>query len=322
MTRELKLALIVGFALVLTVAVLVSDHLSRASRAEMAQSEATTRVVAQAPQQPIRALEDLPGAQLPSVIQTDTVASNTNSTRGPISPDEMVTGDVLARGRGDALPAGMDEPTMISNGSGPRGTPAAVDPLDAHRDLVNAVEGQGGRVSPSGDGVTIDLPLGTERTYTVKPGETLYGIAEREYGNGRYWKQLAQANDLGDGSGLTAGTRLKLPTIDGATRVGAASPAEPEKLAVRPEPKVQEKSQTTKTQDGKPGKTEASKPADSKPDAATKATTYTVRKGDTLGVIAQRTLGSSKRAEEIRKLNNLKNANALVAGTTLKIPAK
>ena len=36
MTRELKLALIVGFALVLVVTVLISDHLSHARQTELA----------------------------------------------------------------------------------------------------------------------------------------------------------------------------------------------------------------------------------------------------------------------------------------------
>ena len=46
---------------------------------------------------------------------------------------------------------------------------------------------------------------------------------------------------------------------------------------------------------------------------------YTVRKGDTLWVIAQRYLGSGYKYREIRELNAL-NSDMIYAGQTLKIP--
>jgi len=83
-TRELKLALIVGFALVLTVAILVSDHLSKARTANLATIGGTTKVVAKVPDSPIRSLEDLLPAQLPAAIEvTAPVAAVTDQASTP-----------------------------------------------------------------------------------------------------------------------------------------------------------------------------------------------------------------------------------------------
>ena len=54
---------------------------------------------------------------------------------------------------------------------------------------------------------------------------------------------------------------------------------------------------------------------------ATIARTYTVRDGDTLGEIAQRLLGSSKRWPEIVKLNGIDDPDVVPVGTMLKLPA-
>jgi hypothetical protein len=52
-------------------------------------------------------------------------------------------------------------------------------------------------------------------SYTVAAGDDLWSVAERLFGEGRRWRDLARANPdlLSDPTGqLTAGTRLKLPT--------------------------------------------------------------------------------------------------------------
>ena len=48
---------------------------------------------------------------------------------------------------------------------------------------------------------------------------------------------------------------------------------------------------------------------------------YQVKAGDTLSAIAERELGSAKRADEIKKLNNLKN-DTIRPGDILKLPAR
>jgi len=45
--------------------------------------------------------------------------------------------------------------------------------------------------------ITDPTPVATEqRTYVVKPGDTLWGISKRFYGNGIYWKRIHKANLL------------------------------------------------------------------------------------------------------------------------------
>lgn len=56
--------------------------------------------------------------------------------------------------------------------------------------------------------------------YTVKPGDTLYGIA-LEFGHD--WRELARANNLADPSKIIVGQRLKVEGISGS--VAAATPA-------------------------------------------------------------------------------------------------
>lgn len=47
--------------------------------------------------------------------------------------------------------------------------------------------------------------------YTVKPGDTLYVIAEQFYGDGNQWQKIAQANNIQDPSQLQAGTMITIP---------------------------------------------------------------------------------------------------------------
>ena len=50
----------------------------------------------------------------------------------------------------------------------------------------------------------------TPRTYTVKKGDTLWGIATRFYGDGTRWRELASRNGVGDPKKLQIGKVLTL----------------------------------------------------------------------------------------------------------------
>lgn len=50
--------------------------------------------------------------------------------------------------------------------------------------------------------------------------------------------------------------------------------------------------------------------------------TYTVKRGDTLSVIASRELGRSSRWPEVAKLNNLRDPDRLTVGQRLRLPAR
>lgn len=53
-------------------------------------------------------------------------------------------------------------------------------------------------------------------TFTVQPGDTLWGIAQATYGNGAWWEEIQRANASRgrDADALLIGERLTLPVID------------------------------------------------------------------------------------------------------------
>lgn len=51
----------------------------------------------------------------------------------------------------------------------------------------------------------------TQRSYTIKKNDTFWKIAQREYGNGQRWVDIAQANPSLDPKKLAVGTKIVLP---------------------------------------------------------------------------------------------------------------
>jgi nucleoid-associated protein YgaU len=52
---------------------------------------------------------------------------------------------------------------------------------------------------------------GSDGEYVVKDGDTLAKIAQRERGDAKQWKRIAQLNDIDDPKTLAAGKRLQMP---------------------------------------------------------------------------------------------------------------
>jgi hypothetical protein len=59
-------------------------------------------------------------------------------------------------------------------------------------------------------------PQSTDRTrsYVVKRGDTLNGIAATEYGDPHVWRVIAEANDIANPRDLRPGTTLQIPALD------------------------------------------------------------------------------------------------------------
>ena len=127
------------------------------------------------------------------------------------------------------------------------------------------------------------------KSWTVKKGETLSGIASKALGSAQRWREIAKLNPKVDPDRLHVGVKLVLPT-------GAA----PESSTLQPA--VAEA----------PAKTQRARSSGGK---------YVIQKGDMLSLIAQRELGSAARWREIAKLNPKVNPDKLLVGTSLILPS-
>ena len=52
----------------------------------------------------------------------------------------------------------------------------------------------------------------SSRSYTVKDGDRLDGIAASELGDSSRWTEIAMENDIDDPTALTVGQNLKIPS--------------------------------------------------------------------------------------------------------------
>lgn len=139
-------------------------------------------------------------------------------------------------------------------------------------------------VKEDGSKVPVSLP----ETYKVESGDHLWKIAEKQYGSGYNWVDIAKENNLKAPYYLSAGQELKMP-----------------KVAVR--------------EAVKPTVAESSKP-EQKPADAIQGENYTVAKGDHLWGIAVRAYGDGYKWTEIAKANNIATPNYIEVGQKLELP--
>lgn len=336
-TRELKLALIVGFAIVLTVAILVSDHLSKARQASLADVGAANaiRVSAKLPEEPIKSPDELlPATLQPAMSVTDPTlpreADATNAQQ-PLLPPSRETQVAASEGATAPVVIGQGSAALQTNLSQPvREDATSVRNDVTHQNPIKAVPAPvdaAAKHSPAGDLViqTLEqkknetkpetkpsaLPIGPgDKTHTIAENESLYSISKRYYGNGNFWRQLAAANAgrVSESGSARVGTKIVIPPKD--VLLGKADT----KTVAKPEAKPESKSAAKQEQ--KPDSKTPAKVSESK------ARAYTVKPGDTLGRIAARELGSSKRLGEIAALNKMDPDDDLLVGAILKLPAK
>lgn len=213
MTREHKLALIVGFSLVLVVGILISDHLSPASLDE-----------------PLEMLS----FNLPLADPEPFVVPSPRPAPPAEAPAHAPTEQTLTGGDGS-----IATPIDVPGGStSPRPTP----PQDEVKPR-EIIQGSGGRNDskprlPGFEEVPNDNPIRVSSTYAqyeVKKGDTVAGLARRFLGSDERWREIQALNpDLvsADG-GVNAGVTLRIPASIGAAP-GSGAPARQE---AKPEPK-------------------------------------------------------------------------------------
>lgn len=314
MTREHKLSLILGFAVVLVVGVLLSDHLSDARRVTLEQANPADQVALDTP--------NSAPSRTPTLVLVDPQGRPIEPAPSQPAPASSSISDQLADGR-PAPASSAEEELLRTNMFRPVNQPAGqAGPIAAlGEQIAGAVQGLINGEAPipaaqldqppstlrmTGRSPESATPAGATprawRAYTIRSGDSLWAIASRELGDGFRHKELADLNRdrIGPRGELRVGASLRIPADSLSTLTTPDTSTAPSGVAA-----------------GKPT------PAKAKPSSKS-ASTYTVKAGDTLGEIAYATLGTSKRYREILEsnLDQLDDADSVRAGMILKIPAR
>jgi nucleoid-associated protein YgaU len=178
-----------------------------------------------------------------------------------------------------------------------------------------------GRVEPivvgpqAGQTPQVAVPQGVPaERYTLKEGETLYKLCQNRYGNGNLWKELAEFNKgtISNPTRLKKGMTIRLPSIN-VLRGEVPAP-----IAQAPQLAPQASLPSSPALIPAPGV--VAQPTLPAPAAERE---YIVQKGDTLGAIASREMGSAKKWNQLFEANKdrLKSPTDLKIGKALRIPA-
>ncbi|MBI2268335.1 MAG: LysM peptidoglycan-binding domain-containing protein [Candidatus Blackburnbacteria bacterium] len=130
------------------------------------------------------------------------------------------------------------------------------------------------------------VPTNLPNTHKVEKGEHLWGIAEKYYGSGYNWVDIANANELKHPGQIEIGQELKIPEVQ-AKKITLA---------------------TIKTD------------ATNTFGPAIQGDIYTVEKGDHLWGIAVRAYGDGYQWVKIAQTNEVKNPDLIEIGQVLKLP--
>ncbi|MBC7772790.1 MAG: LysM peptidoglycan-binding domain-containing protein [Pyrinomonadaceae bacterium] len=347
MTRESKLAVILGFAVVLVVAALISDHFSHARQAKIG-----TDLTLAGPGD-IGAIP--PGLSTPigstsTVVSTHPVGTgsedNTNLVGSIREPNGNAESSAEKSNVGPREEIHMGGPSGNPKGTAPASTPGKPDTMPS-----------GDRAPETAIASTLPYSTGKPKNYQIKESDSLYRIAKASYGDASLWEELADYNKgrIGAKNALRAGGTLVIPPED-VLRGKAQLP--PEGMVV---PNKAGTAQALTTPGGgkvAPGTsglptdqpsdirriagnlptkkadrlvgpsplidkaTDKKKPAEADK-AAAKPGTYTVRRGDHLSSIAASKLGSTKRINDILRLNpGLDDEDSITEGMVLNLPRK
>lgn len=331
MTRENKLAMVVGFGLLLFVGILVSDHFSTAQR------------------------------------QAAAVLNNPDRTRERVSrPISLAAVPATGGAQPTEVMIGMEsnkDVRRISN-QNLAGSEVVVENSKA-RTVSNALDGTSEvalkGVEPSKKVKVQESEPGVQ-LHPIADGETLYSICAKTYGDGSLWKELAQYNkkELPNAAKLRKGVTLRLPPVE-QLRQGAVVATTMKGARVSATPQEQESALlrgvgVSKTNQEVPllaaadistvelspsvvaAKTsvieiDAVKNVSGLKKVNAKSTTkvsasptsdsvYVVQKGDTLGSIAKKKLGKTSRWKDIVAANgsDLSDPAALSPGMSIQLP--
>lgn len=124
------------------------------------------------------------------------------------------------------------------------------------------------------------------QTYTVQANDNLWTIAEKAYGSGYNWVDIASENNLANADTISEGMELVIPDIEPKTPTMELTDSE-------------NSSENT---------------------TAITETTYQVQKGDNLWDICVRAYGDGYRWVEVAQVNDLANPDLIHSGNVLILP--
>ncbi|GAB5495714.1 MAG: hypothetical protein Phyf2KO_07940 [Phycisphaerales bacterium] len=323
MTREQKLALIIGFSLILAVGVLISDHLSRAqSEPIVADQEIDQPMV-------VHRIADVPpgiGETVRPMAGNDAVREDPGvggiretlpgiDTAQADTSDRPIEVSMLPRETASMRNSAFRESNIVNTGRTETGStdyaglpPEMFDPVTDYTSkpgIQTRSDMEQSRQEQTREPIAQrEQPRQSERQsppspvkHTVDEGESLYAIAQRYYGNGNLWPELAKANKdrVNDEGHVLVGAELLIPAREGS-------------------PLSIPRSQTQQTRT-------AQAPA-TQPTTNEQFGTYVVEKGDTLSEISQELMGTVRRMNELIKINSdqINDADDIRVGMKLRYP--
>ncbi len=317
MTREQKLALVLGFAAVLVVGLLISDHLAAARSADLEDAPHDATVVVDASEgQALRRVVTLPPAQTEyrgrparQIEPTDRALASAPEPREVVAPTPEPVAErpqpepiqlVLGGDGGLYVPGEPARSRSVLDVVGDSVAEGAEAVAEGVRKLTGLaqISKPNGMAAMGQDGArAVSREVSTEPVvvqHHVQPNESLYKIAARYYGDGNKWRRIAEDNAgrVGKNGSVREGVTLRI--LDPIKGVGSEQPT-----------------------------TSARAERSSTPAPPSNPLTYTVKSGDTLGEIAQDLLGTVRRQHELIALNRdvLKDPDNLRAGMVLKLPS-
>lgn len=248
-TRELKLALVVGFSLLLVVTVLISDHLSKARTTELAKD--IPENPAMTPKAPRESLLASGAGQPESMDNTIRDPAGMSRPSGELpppgpAPSPEVSKPFEINQGGTTRTASADEGIIVPVDAPVRGVPAVgtqqVSPeglAGASRQLVQQPDPKlvtpgDSMMKPANDPSKSEqakLAKGSSdpmtkqaagnapvsgQLHTVAAGENLSKIARRYYGDSKQWKRIADANPkvIGKNGEVRVGSKLTIPSLE------------------------------------------------------------------------------------------------------------